>query len=338
MAAFTGNSKFGLFKNGQAQEATDNYFEAYNYTSADSLSGDGCFAVDYNVYGSGMQGSEYIPVDPENESYILSVAVKTYQRNYLNNLGSGHLGFGCYDANKNFISHYHAFSTSNTTLSRAANPGDTTIYITNADSGMVSGMNSASSHFRSLNFYFAGSPYPTVGGYSRYNMYAKVVRNSITQTAQGDWEITFTTGLPNWGYSFAVGTNVGRTYAGGSYNYALGAPTYPETWTTYTTGVMSGYVLNTASSGATFRDQTKFIKFLNLRNYNYRTQNAGDSARYYVDNIFLHKIKPPTPAQIAQGATHNTDFNSSALRQKISSVTKFKKPRRGGQKRSDFFP
>lgn len=337
MGAFTGSTKFGLFENSQAQKGTNEYFTAYNYTSADALSGDGCFALDYNSYGGGATGLEYIPVDPENESYMFSASLKTYQRSYLNRLGSGHLGFACYDANKNFISHNQAFSTSNTTLSRAAAAGDTKIYITNADSAMVSNMNSATSHIRSLNFYFASSPYPTVGGYSRYNMYANVVQNSITQTAQGDWEITFTTGLPNWGYSFAVGTNLGRAYAGGGYNYALGAPVYPETWTTYTTGVMKGYVTNTASSGANFRDQTKFIRFLNLINYNYRTENAGDSARYYLDNIFLYRLKPPTPVQISQGKTHNSNFDSSELRQKLASVTKFKKTRRGGQKRSDFF-
>jgi hypothetical protein len=97
--------------------------------------------------------------------------------------------------------------------------------------------------------------------------------------------------------AFAVGTPVGRTTSGGSYNYALGAPNYPSTWTTYTTPVMTGYVTGTASSGAEFRDGTKYIRFLNLMNYNYRAETAGASAQYLLDNILLFEFADSAKAQ-----------------------------------------
>jgi len=298
MGAVSGRRTLGLFDSGRAENPSDpNWTNNYVHYTEDTLSDGGCWARLANTYGGTAISGRYVPVDPVNKSYIMSTSVRTITRNYANNLGSGHLGFACYDQSFNFIFHHQAFSVDNTTLSRAASPGDTKIYITSASANMISAMNNATAHIRSLNFYFSGSPYPSVGGYTRYNMYTNVVQNSITQTGSGDWEITFNTGLPNWGYSFAVGTPVGRTFAGGSYNYALGAPDYPEEWTTYTTPVMTGYVTGTASSSANFRDGTKYITFLNLMNYNYRTETAGASAQYLLDNILFLEVADVTKAE-----------------------------------------
>lgn len=307
MGAVTGRRTLGLFDSGRAQNPTDtSWTNAYVHYTQDSLSDGGCWARLANTYGGTAICGRFVPVDPVNKRYVMSTSVRTIANNYLGNPGSGHLGFACYDENFNFIDHHRAFSTDNTTLSRAASPGDTKIYIANASANMISAMNSSTSHLRSLNFYFPGSPYPSVGGYTRYNMYANVVQNSITQTGSGDWEITFTTGLPNWGYTFAVGTPVGRTFAGGGYNYALGAPNYPSTWTTYTTPVMTGYVTGGASSGADFRDGTKYIRFLNLMNYNYRTQTAGASAQYLLDNILFFEVQDATKASRIRSSSIHT--------------------------------
>jgi hypothetical protein len=59
---------------------------------------------------------------------------------------------------------------------------------------------------------------------------------------------------------------------------------------------MTGYVTETASSGANFRDGTKYIRFLNLMNYNYRTETAGASAQYLLDNILLFEFADDTKA------------------------------------------
>ncbi len=333
MAALTGRRQFGLYTNGQAQYGDNTNFGFYSYTNEDSLSGDGCFLMNnVNARGSGVVASEYVPVDPANNSYVASVSVKTKTTNYLGNNGSGHIGFACYDVNKSFISHHQAYSQYNTTLTRAASPGDTRIYIGRGD-----WYDDGTAHARSMSFYWPGSPYPTVGGYSLYNMYAKIVQNSIVATGSGDFQVDFTTGLPNWGHTFAVGTACGRNQSGGSYNYAFGAPIYPATWTTYTTPVMTGYVIGGASSGANFRDGTKYIRFLNLVNYNYRTQSGGDAATYYLDNIMFYRVKPPTPVHIAQGKSYNAEFDDAAKREKIGKIDRFKRTRRGGQKKEDFF-
>lgn len=284
MAIVYNRKTFGLFDNGCFQDGSNRNFTAYDVYNLDSLSGDTCVGVvTYNVYGGATQGSEYVPVDPENKSYQMGVSVRTIQKNYLGSLGSGHLGFACYDSQKRFISHHRAFSTQNTVLTREAVPGDTVIYIDRGD-----WTNSTTNSQRSINFYFPNSPHPTVGGYSRFNLFNPGYQlDGITQISSNEWSVALQNPLPDFGYPYPEGTELGRTFSGGTFNYALGNPAYPEVWTTYVTGVMTGYVLNGPSSGANFRDQTKFIRFLNLRNHRFRLQNQGDSARYILDNIIF---------------------------------------------------
>jgi hypothetical protein len=290
MATIYSRKTFGLFDNGCFQDGTNKNFTSYSTYKLDSLSGDTCIAVDYNVYGSATQGSEFIKVDPENKYYQLGISVKTIQNNYLGNPGSGHLGIACYDINKSYIAHHQSFSILNTTLTRAASPGDTTIYIARGDWS-----NSPTAYRRSINFYPAGSPYSIVGGYSRFNVFdwnnGGYQLNGITDIGGGEWSVSLSNSLPNWGYSLPIGTPVGNTYAGSTYTYVLGNPNYPSNWTTYVSSILTGYSRNVAPPANKFRDQTKFIKFLNLRNYNYRTQNSGNSARYLIDNIIFVECK-----------------------------------------------
>jgi hypothetical protein len=90
--------------------------------------------------------------------------------------------------------------------------------------------------------------------------------------------------MPNIGYATPAGTPISVGQAGGTFNYALGAPNYPETWTTYTTSPFTGENRN---SSIPFRQATKYIRFLNLVNYNYREETVGNSARYLIDNVIL---------------------------------------------------
>ena len=168
--------------------------------------------------------------------------------------------------------------------------------------------------------------------YSRY--LSTYVGGSLTQTASGDWSVTLTGGLGNWGYSYPVGTKLSNTRHGGTYNYAHGSPTYDEEWETFTTPPFTGESRN---SSYPFRYGTKYIRFMNLRNYNYRSETGGASAQYYLDNIMLTQVKPPTPHEQSQGHSYKADFADGAKRQKISRISRFKRRRRGGQKRSHFF-
>jgi hypothetical protein len=334
MAAITGRAGFGLFKNGQASSGTNKNFSGYSYTNADAMSGDGCFAMSGNVRGSGLLGDEYIKVDPKNNTYVLSVSLKTYQRSYNNRNGSGHLGFGCYDKNKNFISHYNIANNLGAQLTRAANPGDTVIYINRGDWRNVNG--GGSGHTISLNFFPATQEdfdYERAPGrYSRVGIYSSAW-SSITNMGGGEYRVNLNRGVPG-GHLYPAGTWVYQTQSGGSYNYALGAPVYPETWTTYTTGLMTGFG---DWSGAGFRWGTVYIKWLNLRNYNYRSESGGISAKYYLDNIMLYRVKPPTKEQKAAGHSHNPEVASNSFKEKFTKIKRFKRNRRGGQKRGDFF-
>ncbi len=282
MSCFTGRMSYGLFDNSQAEEGTDRNFTSFNYTTVDFFSGSGCFTIDYNIYGASLFGDIYIPVDPINKSYIMSLYAKTTQVNYLGNLGSGHLGFAGYDKDFNFISHDQAFSLFNTVLTRQANPNDTSIYIARGDWSV-----SATNHYRSINFYPSAHPeYNVVGGYTRLNIYDNAYSTTgIVDVGGGEWRVDLLKAVPDWGISLPAGTPVGNTHSGSSFNYALGAPNYPMTWTRYTTPVMTGEVLNAPAGGANFRHKTRYIRFLNLANYNYRTEVAGNSARYAIDNI-----------------------------------------------------
>lgn len=292
MATVYNRRSFGLFDNGCFQDGTNRNFTGYNLYTTDSISGSACVGVvSYNSYGSRYEGSQFVKVNPETKFYQMAVSVRTISNNYLGNPGSGHLGFACYDAEQRFISPHQGYSTQNAVLTRAASPGDTVIYINRGDWS-----NSTTAHIRSINFYFPGSPFPNVGGYSRYNLYSPGYQlDGITQVSASEWRVDLENPLPNFGYPYVVGTELGRTQSGAIYNYVFGSPNYPHTWTTYVSPVMHGYVTNRSASSANFRDQTRFIRFLNLRNHNFRTERAGDSARYLIDNIILVECPSGNP-------------------------------------------
>lgn len=305
MAGVTGRRQMGLFNNGAGKRGSrESLFPGFSWYDGDSFSGDGCWFMNSNVYGSGMTGSEYIKVDPLNNAYIMSIMYKTHTRSYNNRLGSGHIGFACYDKNKSFISHYNIANSHGTQLTRSANPGDTVIYIGRGDWRNASG--GSSGHTISLNFFpstqtdydYERSP----GKYSRVGIYSSAW-SSITDMGGGEYRVNLLKSVPG-GHSYPVGTWVYQTRSGGSYNYALGNPTYPEEWTLKKTGVMTGFG---DWSGAGFRWGTEYIKFLNLRNYKYRTEKSGDSARYMFDNIQLIEVKNTHTHKINKIITNHND-------------------------------
>lgn len=289
MAAVTGRRQMGLFNNGAGKRGSrDSLFGGFIWYDGDSFSGDGCWFMNSNAYGSTTIGSEYVKVDPDNKAYIMSIMYKTHTRSYNNRLGSGHIGFVCYDKNKSFISHYNIANSLGTQLTRAASPGDMVIYIGRGDWRNAGG--GSSGHTISLNFFpttqtdydYERAP----GRYSRVGIYSSAW-SSITNMGGGEYRVNLNKAVPS-GHSYPVGTWVYQTQSGGSYNYALGAPTYPEEWTHKKTGIMTGFG---DWSGAGFRWGTEYIRFLNLRNYNYRSERSGNSARYMFDNIQFLETK-----------------------------------------------
>lgn len=274
MAAHSGRYQFGLFENGCFQTETNENFGVYNISTQDALSNGICGAVDYNTYGSGFYSSYYVPIDP-SKSYQFAVSVRTTQTNYLGNNGSGHLGIRMRDKNFNLLRYgtINASGTQTAELTRTASPGDTVIYINEPWSG--------TNRFTYVSFYPASHPDYSIPYYTtQFN--AAYDDTSYTDIGGGEYTITLNSGLPNWGYDLPAGTPVSQRIGYVNPNiYTLGAPVYPQTWTTYISSVLGGE----AWDGGYFRNGTKYISFLNLRNYNYRSQNAGDSARYLIDNI-----------------------------------------------------
>jgi len=301
MATIYNRRTTGLFENGACQKGDSTNFGGYSTRteSGDYLSnGRALYMNNVNARGSGTLGNQFIPVDT-SKVYQLAYSVKTVTQSYNSRNGSGHLGYACYDENKSFIDLRNIGGLGNTTLSRPVTAGDSAIYIT-SNSGWPTGSSiytTTRAYHRGVMFFPAN--HSTYNVAHKYTRLARVQYYSLTETDQGDYELLLdsqsgsqlnsysATTFPSFsGYTLPAGTPISRASAGGTYNYAMGNPVYPQTWTTYS-AVCTG---EGRSSGAQFRHGTKFIKFLNLRNYNYRTETGGDAALYVMDNLFFGEI------------------------------------------------
>jgi len=287
MAIIYNRKTTGLYTNGAAQLEDNTNFTFTTYTTEDKLSGNGCFKIDLTgISGGGSAlGSEYIPVDI-SKNYQFAVSAKGVSQGNLGSEPGGHLGFGCYDENLSFIDLRNCKGLGDTTLTRAATPGDTSIYVANASGWSTS----ATDHQRAIMLF--GGDYPYSEGYSRYtvtsNFYATT---GLTDIGGGEWRIDLVGTLPTWtnalvGGVYPIGTYVANGRAGGTYNYCHSNPDHPVAsgWQTYVTPVFTGASRN---STYPFRYGTKYIRFLNLRGYNSR--NDGETTRpvYLLDNIIV---------------------------------------------------
>ena len=293
MATIGGNNNFGLWDNGDFRNRNVGQFNFGTYSVDESFDGKGCVVATGGGGGTYI-ASQYVEVDP-TQTYQVIMYAKTVQRGSTNNdLAGGYLGFACYDKNKTFIDLRNCGDVGNNTLSREASPGDSIIYFTNS-SGWYTGADVTDNRafFRQILFFPSSHPdYGTAYKYTRFNNRGYY---RMEQTDQGDWAVyldantssqvnTYTaTTLPNYGYSLPAGTPVSRGVAGGTYNYALGAPNYPETWTRYATPPFTGENRN---SGYPFRYATKYIRFMVLRNYNRRSVSPQDH-QWAMDRIFF---------------------------------------------------
>lgn len=304
MAAHSGKAGMGLYRNGCGELGTDTNFSHTNWYTGDKFSGDGCFIIDFDST-SGWQSNDFVPVDT-SKYYYHSVTAKTQARSgTTNRLSGGHIGFACYDKNKNFIDLRNCGGVGNTYLSRPASPGDTVIYV-QSGSGWYTGSDVTNNNgiFRHVLFYPANHPdYGTPHEYTRFNY---VRYNALVSHSNGDWMMTLDRALPDFGGTLPTGTPISRGVAGGSYNYCHGNPYYPDTeWATYTTSPFTGESRN---SGVPFRYGTKYIKFLNLCNYNIRSDSGRPRPRPMFDNIMLVQAKPPTPSSTAAHTPIKQEF------------------------------
>lgn len=279
MAIIYNRRTTGLYTNGAAQLGDNTNFTGYSYTTEDKLSGNGCFKMDANVAGSTFVASEYIPVDT-SKNYQFAVSAKGVSQGNLGFEPGGHLGFACYNENFSFLGLRAQKGIGNTTLTRATSANDTSIYIADGSAWYEGTVSS----FAWVNFYTSTSEFNV--GYSTLSSRAyQLTGTAVTDIGGGEWRVDLTAGLPA-SYAFPAGTNVSNGRDGGSYNYCHSNPYHnvASGWQTYVTPVFTGESRN---SSYPFRYGTKYIRFLNLRNYNSR--NSGETTRpvYLIDNIIV---------------------------------------------------
>ncbi len=293
MGAFRGPNTFGFFRNGDFREGSNSNFTFGTYVGSGGPNNEPYIEITGGGGGSGLS-SDFMEVDVNN-TYQMIMYAKTIQTGSNpegDGLAGGHLGFACYDSDKNFIDRRNLKGLGDTTLTRDHSPGDNALYVADA-SGW------ATSEFvghRGYNLF--GGQYPYSEGYTRYkssdDAYAT---NGITNIGGGEWRIDLNSGKELGTYSdvlsggvYPAGTYVSNAKAGSTYNYVLSAPNYPTTWTRYsTTPEITGEAGSEQSSISTiFRYKTKYIKFMILKNYNRR--NVTQDHVYGLSQIFFGRI------------------------------------------------
>lgn len=291
MGGYSGKRKLGLWEGGTVDPALRNE-EGHAFTNyGEYLTSTGLryFDVNTNVYGSTASNSPKVEIK-DGFYYTFGASVYTYALSYNNRTGSGHMGIRQYDEDGNLLRYYNNGHYGRTTLTRAANPGDTKIYVASA-SGWYSGTSNSNSY---ATFFPSSHPtYNTPYWYSRFvKSYNRTTDGTpYTDIGGGEWEINLRGTLPDWGYSLPIGTPVGNGRGSNPNSYIItGNTNYNnfEKWRTLKSSPRFGRQYD----GGNFINATKHVRFLHLRNYTYRGERDGDSARYYIANIFA--LRRPT--------------------------------------------
>ena len=269
-----------LFTNGDFEFGT-NYNFGRTLETTDPQSGS--YYITQNYYG-GWYSGEFVPVDTSKE-YKISAWVKTFERSAEGSLAGGHIGFACYDKNKKFIDLRNCGGVDPTYLTRDANPGDREIYV--RDPFWYTGEDVTGTHSGLRHVLFFPAEHPDFNvpfGYTRLGFGDITIRYRAMVQEGSEWRISLEQPLPDLGVPTPVGTPIDRGHWGGTFNYAMGAPYYPETWTNYQATIPANVELR--NSDRRFRPSTAYVKFLILGNYNIRSQ-AAPLAKFGLDNIAL---------------------------------------------------
>lgn len=287
-----------LFSNGGFEDGTTRNFHGSLIIDTDDPQS-GTYYAKQAFYGS-WQSSEYVPVDVSHE-YVLSVWMKSVARGSDNSVSRSYLGFACYDDKFNFIDLRDNGDIGNTTLSRELRPGDEYAYFTDSAgwyTGTFDEVAANRGYFRHIIFF--PPDHPDYGEPWRYSQLSGVCYEEMIQMPEGDWRVKLAnyTGsstlvssprtMPDYGYPLPAGTPVSRGVAGGTYNYALGAPYASESgWTNHKTGAFTGESRN---SGTPFRYGTKYVRFLILGNYWSSSGSINPKPVFALDNIAFTRV------------------------------------------------
>lgn len=288
MAVKNRDRTYGLFKNGDGNYGNNFNFTSLDFNTTDQLSGRGCFSE--NRYATRFS-DEFVEVDP-NKRYQYTIYYRTIVTGSVNILGGGHIGLACYDDQFRFLNIRGQGDIENTRLSRDLNVGDQYVYLENSSSWTP--RSPRSDIWNIILIYPETHPdfstpweYTRIG-YGDVNLYFSEsvdigggeIRLGIANSSMNP--ATF----PDIGYSTPAGTPISRGYAGGTYNYVHGNPSYPTEWTSNTV-IMNGMARQSSNK---FRYGTKYVKLLLLANYRTRSQEGGVDQVTAWDNIFFAEL------------------------------------------------
>ncbi len=296
MGATVLHNTFGMFENGDLHNGSEGFPWASEYVSSGGPlpNRDNGYLKINGGNGSSAFGTDKFYPDIRDDGATLLKAypqityMKTLTLDSNGNKSGGHIGMVPFDEDNNIIYQRHLGGRANTYLSRDLSAGDSYAYVSSN-----SGWDTRSNYiYRHLQIYPEDHPkYYRPHRYTRiglgdYNIYYST--NGPELTAQGDYKLTLVnssntaTTFPDIGYDTPSGTPVSNGVAGSTYMYGNYMHTYPTDWTrvavTYTT-------MGNFGMGNYMPWGVKYLKFLILRNYTYRS--GPNDGSFAIANMFV---------------------------------------------------
>jgi len=296
MGASVLHNTFGMFENGDLHNGSQGFSWASEYVSSGGPlpNRDNGYLKINGGNGSSAVGTDkfYPDISDDGETllkeYQQITYVKTLTLDSNGNQSGGHIGMFPYDEDNYRIDQRSLGGRANTYLSRDLTAGDSYAYVSSN-----SGWDTRSTYYyRHLVLYPEDHPkyyrahrYSRIG-YGQYNIYYSNAGPELT--SEGDYKLTLVNSsdspvtFPNIGYDTPSGTPVSNGRAGATYMYGNYMHTYPTDWTrahvTYTT-------MGNFGDGNYMPWGVKYLKFLILRNYTYRT--GPNDGSFAIANMFV---------------------------------------------------
>jgi hypothetical protein len=296
MGASALHNEFGFFGNGDLRNGLEGFSFASEYVSSGGPLPNrdlGYLKINGGGGGTGSGSHKFYPDVTDgrilNKDYQQITYMKTLTLDSNGNKSGGHIGMIPYDKNNNTIDQRSLGGRGDTTLSRNLNAGDSYIYIT-SNSGWSY---STTYHQRMPILYPSTHPdynhaheYTRIG-FGSYNLYYSTAGPELTD--QGDYKLTLTNGnagnaatFPNIGYSTPSGTPISNGRAGSSYMYGNYLGVYPMDWTRRSATYSS---MGNFGMGNYLPWGVKYLRFLILKNYTYRT--GPNDGSFAIANMFV---------------------------------------------------
>lgn len=260
-----------LVKNGYGEYGDNTNFTFLTYDKEN-----GYFYIETNNYVPLGESSNSIKIDA-NKTYYQSVEASGQNSN------SEYVGLWEYDIDKHLVmqSNWDYVSNTLTYLTEDLNNGDTVVHL-NDVSNFVSNNN--------LGFIFWN--YVDSKGYTYLEeTYSRNVWQNLYTYDNIDKEKNTITLTKAWNHgNIKSGTKLSESFKNGGYNYTmLSMATFKNDMTLYAVNKITGYLSTKDKSdisSKSFRDGTKYVKFLLLHNYN-KLQNS----KAYYRNFVIKEVR-----------------------------------------------